>query len=371
MQITRRNLLKSAAVVGFMTTPLPELCAQTLPTTKSTDRRTGPDYLEHSIREISDENLFAAIDLSAPQLAKVKAAVDRRDFPAAYLAWADYWNAVAPTRVQFPGVGDLIMPRDEAIQSFQPQKDQILAAAEPILAHKINGWGTVTIQHGPVVDFNADYGVNGKYGFHYWGWSRRLTEAYLVTHDEKYLAAFDELFNQWYAQRNSITDSLKYLHVVYNELGLGLRCRPFIEYYSLPFSARSSATHEHMLKTLLGTARWLYEEENRQYRNGNWQIMGSYGLAYIGLMLPEFREASAWVKLAQDRLTAHVEADFFSDGCHSERVPSSYMLVAYRDPRNLAMLLHDRLEYAEISERIRKPLERTLNWYLYALRPMR
>jgi hypothetical protein len=97
--------------------------------------------------------------------------------------------------------------------------------------------------------------------------------------------------------------------------------------------------------------------------------MGSFGLAWIGLLFPEFKESQNWVQMGADRIARHMEADFFPDGCHSERVPSSYMLVAYRDPRNLAMLLANRAEFAEIAKRIREPLKRTLDWYFKTLPP--
>ena len=55
-----------------------------------------------------------------------------------------------------------------------PVRNEKLAAADKVVHHNITGWGTVTIQHGAVVDFNADYGRNGKYGFHYWDWAKPL-----------------------------------------------------------------------------------------------------------------------------------------------------------------------------------------------------
>ncbi len=369
LPISRRTFLSSAALAAAGCIAKPTTPA-TQPLEASSDRRADLSFVDHGIQDISDEDLFAALDLNKPELKSVRSAVSRKDYPAAYRAWGEYWKIVAPGRARFIGDGDLLMSRDEATKSLETRRAQILADAEPVLAHNINGWGTVTIQHGPIVDFDADYGKNGQYGFHYWGWSRRLINAFLITSDEKYLGAFDELFNQWYAQRNQIHGQIKGLDVVYNELGLGLRCRPFLEFYALASSAKpQAATHEHMLKTILGAGRWLYEEEKRQYRNGNWQIMGSYGLAWIGAMLTEFSDASKWVQMGADRIAKHVEADFFPDGCHSERVPSSYMLVAYRDPRNLAALLQDRQEYVEISGRIREPLKRTLEWYFAMLPP--
>src|SRR5206468_12633649 len=146
----------------------------------------------------------------------------------------------------------------------------------------------------PVVDFNAEYGRNGKYGFHYWSWARPLIVSFLLTNDQKYLAEFDALFNAWYEQRDRVHGGIPSLDVIWYELGLGNRSGPFLEYYCLPYENRPVQTHERMLKTLLGAARWLYREESGAYREGNWQIMGSFGMAFIGTILREFKDAPQW-----------------------------------------------------------------------------
>jgi hypothetical protein len=45
------------------------------------------------------------------------------------------------------------------------------------------------------------------------------------------------------------------------------------------------------------------------------------------------------------------------------------MLYLYRDPRNIAVLMKDRPEYEPIIAKFRGPMERTLNWWTYALPP--
>jgi hypothetical protein len=333
------------------------------------DPRKDPAYLDRHIKHIPDEDLFAALDLSSPALEPMRAAVARKDYPAAYGAWATYWAGVAPKRELFTGDGDFLCPRAEATAYFAASKPSILAAAQRLLRHDIQGWGTVSIQHGSVVDFNADYGKSGKYGFHYWMWARPLVQAFLVTGDDKYLAEFDELFNQWYEQRDRVVGGWPGLDVVYYELGLGVRNRLFLENYFLPYPKRTPQTHERMLKTLLGAARWLHDEERLGYREHNWQIIGAYGLAHIGLMVPEFTEARGWVELGARRLREHVAQDFFPDGCHSERCPSSYMLIAYRDPRNLALLLSRDPTHRKLADGLRAPLERSLDFWLGVLPP--
>src|ERR1043166_5636089 len=48
----------------------------------------------------------------------------------------------------------------------------------------------------------------------------------------------------------------------------------------------------------------------------------------------------------------HAERDFFPDGCHSERCPSSYSLVGWRDQRNLLKLIGHRPEAELVSKRL-------------------
>ncbi len=333
----------------------------------STDLREDPVYLDQQIKHISDPDLFAAMDLGRAGLEDVKRAVDRGDYAAAYKAWGTYRDA--QTGFDYINVGIPYRTIDQAYEYFGSR--DYTAAAERVVAHNITGWGGVNIQHGPVVDFNADYGRSGKYGFHYWGWSGPLLWAYMGTRDTKYLDAFDELFNQWYEQRDDVVGAYTHLDPIWYELGLGSRRnRVFLEFYKLNRGRLSVQTHERMLKNFLGSARWLYELEKQGYRSGNWQVMGSYALAELGINLPEMKEAERWVSLGVYRIEEHLQKDFYEDGCHSERCPSSYSTIVYRDPRNLAFLLERFGDNKDRAAALRPPLERTLNHWMYLISPL-
>ena len=341
-ELTRRDFLTAAAATLLVMTE--RASSQTPP---AADLRKDPAWSEAKVKNISDEELHASLDVN--------------DI-------ASLWERIA-ARVKFTGEADFLVSREQATRWFEPQRATVLAQAEDILHHKLYGWGPTPIQHGKVVDFNADYGKSGKYGFHYWYWARPLVQAFLITGDEKYLAEFDALFNAWYEQREKVHGGWPGLDVIYYELGLGVRNRLFLEASALPHPSRSAQTHERMLKTCLGAARWLYEEEKLGYRAGNWQIIGSFGLAHIALMIPEFKESDAWLALACERMLEHIRQDFFPDGCHSERCPSSYSAIAYRDPRNLAVLLTADERRRDLAETIRKPLEKQIEFFLHTVAP--
>ncbi|MFH1924204.1 MAG: heparinase II/III family protein, partial [Planctomycetota bacterium] len=338
---------------------------------QAADRRTDADYLDHQIKHVADADLFTAIDLDRPGLAAVKAAAESGDYPAAYRAWADYWKAKEKLAwIEHDGHLQAIDEVSAALVSDPARVEQAEKAAEPVMRHEICGWGSVTHQHGETVDFNFDYGRSGKYGFHYWGWSAPLLTAFHATGTPKYLAEFDRLFNAWYLQRDAVQGAIRNLDVVWYELGLGLRNRKFLDYYTRDYAERPMETHERMLKTALGAARWLYELQRRGYRDGNWQIMGSYGLVDIAVRLPEFRESPEWLEVGVGRLVEHVNRDFYEDGCHSERAPTSYMSIAYRDPRNLMALLRAAGVENESVRQFGTRLEKVLEWWALATNPL-
>jgi len=356
---------------------LPDVLAAQLSFSDSSRLRSS-EYLEHRIKDITDEDLFASIRLTLPRLKAVAEAAERHEYVNAYQAWAAYWAAKRQPHYLTQSYRLLIdterlMGYDEVrdYAALHPEeKDMVLARADAIMTNRIQVWADAVFQFGPRVDFNRDLGQSGKYGFHYWGWARPLNTAYVLTGDQKYLAKFDELFHQWYEQRNSITRGFPELDVVYYELGLGVRNRTFLEYYLLPFAKRSWQTHERMLKAILGAARWLYELERWEgYRSGNWQVHGSFMLAQIALALPEFRESAQWLEVSLRRLDEHLKRDFFEDGGHSERSPRNYTLATYLMYRNLYHLLTVYDVREDFAQRIRKRLGNTIDWWITLLAP--
>ncbi len=341
-------------------------------------RLKDPRYFESQIKNISNEDLFLALNFDPPMLTNIERAVMKKDFRAAYETWAAYWNVKQQPKYITQNYRllidtDLLKSYDEMREyafAHPEEKETILRSAAIILRHEICPWGDVVVKFGPTVDFNRDIGNSAKYGFHYWGWARPLNSAYILTGDQKYLAGFDELFNQWYEQRNGITGFFPELNVVYYELGLGIRNRMFIEYYLLPFTGRPWKTHERMLKTILGAARWLYELQRWEgYRPGNWQIVGSYMLVQIAMVFPEFKESPAWLDIALQRLKEHLEEDFFEDGGHSERAPRNYTLLTYLSYRNLYYLLQAYDVETDFASKTRESMGKTIDWWLAMLAP--
>lgn len=334
--------------------------------------------VERSIKNISDEELFSALRTDVQGLQEALASARVQEMRKAYELWGTYWSSKQqPAYItqdrQFLLDTEMLRSYEAAkryASKHPEQRDSILARAALLKRNIVRTWGDVVVEFGSDVDFNREIGQSAKYGFHYWSWSRPLLTAYLLTEDQSYLAKFDEYFHRWYVQRNSITRGFPELDVVYYELGLGTRNRVFIEYYLFPFKTRSWQTHERLLKTFLGAARWLYElEQHEGYRPGNWQIHGSYMLAQIALVFPEFKESDEWLRIALQRLQEHLERDFFEDGGHSERAPRNYTLATYLCFRNLSELLTSYKVPGDLPNKIRQRTGATIDWWITMITP--
>jgi hypothetical protein len=341
-------------------------------------RLRNPDFVERCVRDIPDTLLIAAFNPHYPGFEATARLMRRMGSQRAYRAWGEYWSRKnQPHYVSQPHrlLIDTEMLTDfdsfrRYVKEDPEERDSVLLRADMVIRHRIRTWGDRVEQFGPRVDFNRSLGQSGAYGFHYWFWARPLTMAYLLTSDQKYLVAFDELFRQWYEQRNSISRGFPELDVVYYELGLGVRNRLFIEYYLLPYARRSASTHEKMLKTVLGAARWLYELERWEgYRPGNWQTHGCYMLIQIALVFPEFRESTEWLRVGLERMSAHLERDFFDDGGHCERSPRNYTQATYLTYRNLYYLLNAYGAGKDLSAEVKRSLGKTIDWWVTMLTP--
>lgn len=255
----------------------------------------------------------------------------------------DFWSAIRPSRDLHPAIqAGLTGHKAEAYRLLgqyharslttevadalaeirkTPAPEKIRQAADRVLRHEIQGWHTQIIRFGPVIDFNADFGQSGQYGFHYLNWLAPVLHQYVLGGQARYLDGFIEIIKQYYAQRTRIVRRIAHLHPVYYELGARAKANLFRPAYAIlaADSALDTDAREALLKLLLGFARSLYRLQASGYRAGNWQIVGCQALYGIGAAFPEFREAATWRRKAEAILAEHAKRDFFADGGHGER----------------------------------------------------
>lgn len=288
------------------------------------------DIVDHPER-ISDEELFAALDLDRPGLEGVREAVEREDYPVAAVAWAEYFAARdKPTahlhRDQWPR-----LMREHYPFLAQP----MIADADRIVAGDLEHGGFSL----PVADGVIDWSANPTKDTNYVSmvgsqWLVNcLGRAWLLTGDEKYPRAWAWFFSSWYEALPDIRRDQGGLGfgTVFRAYYPGVRGRVLADnYYCIATSAALTPDlHLKIMKQLLACGAWL-AADNQVYKVGNQQVTAVLGCGIIGTMFPEFRDAEAWVELANRWMGQHLLDDFHPDGGHRE-LCTQYHKTVLRD----------------------------------------
>ncbi|MGD0518779.1 MAG: alginate lyase family protein, partial [Thermoguttaceae bacterium] len=173
-----------------------------------------------------------------------------------------------------------------------------------------------------------------------------LGRAYWYTGDEKYTKAHQRILTDW-IKKNPPPDMDWLLHVpsetsrmhfmkvgTWRPLTLGIRLYTafipcFYHFLNSPlFTPEFLVT---MLTSMVEHARHLrlYYTRHKSYFNvsPNWGLMESNGLAHMGILFPEFKEASDWREEAMSRLEEQIRMQVLPDGMQVERA-SGYHLVS-------------------------------------------
>lgn len=274
-------------------------------------------HLKHPERivNISDRDLFQAIRVEAIHHAGLQQALAKADYHGAYAAYWEYLQTrESPHHPYFQGSTRILerIPRNQKL-------------ADLILDGKTYRIDTTEFDFSGPIDFDSIPGVTTKHGFHYLTWMDCLQHAAIEKKDPAYLEAYENLFVQWYEQRENIKRARPSNDVVFYELGLAGRSIRLMNFlYTALFLDAGNSLHPQtiakLFKTFLGAARWLQlEQDEKGYREGNWQIFAIRYLLQFGILFPEFKEAEGFRRTAATYIEAHLERDFYEDGGHSER----------------------------------------------------
>lgn len=309
----------------------------------------APDKIVH----ISDADFFEAIDLNTPGLETVQQAVQNNDLDTAFAA---FWQHVLTRKTP---IDPFVQDKEELIARIEGNRD----LADIIVSGGTHTFGQVTLDFSGPIDFNASFGDQSKYGFHYLRWMEPLPHAALETGEQKYIDAYLNLVRQWYAVRDQIVGE-RPMHPVFYELGLSGRSSRFLDFL---FTVQH-LNLQHLItpddvrlffKSILGAGRWLIlEQTTKGYRKGNWQLFGVWALLTIGYIVPEFKEAEDFRTVGADYLEQHMEQDYYADGGHSERC-YSYGMGCLRH-------LSEATRLSEANPHLKTP--QRLNWREYAER---
>jgi hypothetical protein len=212
----------------------------------------------------------------------------------------------------------------------------IIRSARQVYSQE-KGFTLFGVNWGKRIDFNHHYPQISKWGVHYLSFLDDQVNHYLLTRDPAIARAFDDLFNQWYDQLDSvkqeevinITTSYDF---VWYELGLANRTQRLIDAQRVFVKQLSPETNKKLLKTILGSARWLDQcLKKTPFHPYNWQTHTAFTLSYAALAFPEFRDSRSWLERGRKNMVLHLENDILDDGGYVERTPSyaEYMFTVF------------------------------------------
>ena len=327
------------------------------------------DLASHPTR-ITDEELFASLDLTRSGLESTRGAVGKGDYDAARKELADYLRRREQPTLHFSRAAWPGFIRKEFPQLAKP----IVDGGEEIAQHRL-AHATITIpvdgdrivwDHNPTRD-TAWTGAVGTPWF-----MQPVGRAYLLTGDERYARAFVWFFDQWYDNQDALRKHQGGMGFdpLYRAYYPGVRLRIFLDnYYCCAASpALPPAIHVKMVKQVLGSCSWLLKH-NRGYQPGNQQVAAVVGLGLAGLFLPEFKDAEGWVKIAEVRMKEHLKHDFFADGGHKE-LCTQYHKTCLRDMAYVGLTAKANGEVSLFDDKGARPaLERAFEWLTKLVMP--
>jgi hypothetical protein len=261
------------------------------------------------------ETILGSLDLSRPDLLKVKEAAAAKDHAAAIQALAAYlrerkrpaWGGLPPG------------PRNTKIADAAAEGRVVggLVAVEyQFPAGNIN-WLFNPTENNPDVAFNPEWQWQLNRMNIWWD----LGRAYVATKDEKYARAFVSQMTDWVAECPVPQAVMNKSPSAWRTIEAGLRTTyswPDSWFTFLDSPSFTDAAIVTMLGSFLDHARYLRAHPTI----ANWLAMEMAGLYTTGAVFPEFKESSEWRDFAARTMAAEADKQFLPDGGQVELTPA-------------------------------------------------
>ncbi|MDO8684381.1 MAG: heparinase II/III family protein [Armatimonadota bacterium] len=285
------------------------------------------------------KKMFARLDLTRPELAEVKQAVEKEDFEMAIAKTVAYFE-----QRQEPFA--IIRPGDIAKQNPQydtKEADSLMNAA----------WRQVDME-----------GFGGR---------RTFCHAYMNTGDEKYAKKLNDLLIDFYINcpapsESNIGGTPWDGH--WASLSVGLRIAHGFVAYSLIHGAKSFTTDCRLAYLISLADHCNTLVKYGVHAGGNWSFTQNSSMLTFSMNFPEFKESAIWRQNATERLMEALQQDILPDGVEMESAPS-YQLMAYNP---LARGVYDDLIVKRgldtpFAAELGKILERQAEYFMYLPMP--
>ncbi|MFZ5927246.1 MAG: alginate lyase family protein [Acidobacteriota bacterium] len=268
---------------------------------------------QQSWRMIGGAELFSELNCDLPGLARAAAA----------------WRAGQGGEARQLLLAYFRRPRSVAYDPWplSPTAADILAADKLIDQYLFDlGFGYPPQRYPPPIDWSANPtgDIEWAAAMHRFVWQDALLAAYQETGQERYAAGWIRLADDWFRQHSEVDPG----RFEWLDIQTGIRASRLLNAFECFRHAASfdgaflirflSAIHAHAQKSFLFPRRGAH----------NKAVIEADGLFRIGVLFPEFRQASAWRARAMKVLEESLEAQVTAEGVQREWAPTYHNVVA-------------------------------------------
>lgn len=212
-----------------------------------------------------------------------------------------------------------------------------------------------------------------------------LGRAYWYTGDEKYTKAFKRILSSW-IEKNPMPDLEWMLNVpgetsrmhfmkqgTWRPLTLGIRMyTSFVPcfYHFLDSPEFTPDFLITMLTSMVEHARHTraYYTRHKSYFNvsPNWGLMESNGLAHMGILFPEFKEAGDWCSEAMSRFEEQIRMQLTAEGMQVERASGYHLVCTFCFLQILDLALRNNIR---VSDTYLRNAEKMIDFVIGIMKP--
>jgi uncharacterized heparinase superfamily protein len=269
----------------------------------------------------SSRLFFASLDLDRPPLSRVSQAVECNDYSRAEVELVSYFKARKKPRFHFDardrGQICALVPADVKASTVQ-EAEAMCRGTFRFRGVTVHFDGQVDWEHCPRGNKDWTWDLNRHSYF------ATLGRAYWYTGDERYVRCFNSLLADW-IEHNPVDLRAPNWESVFE---VAYRINAWIGAYYLFRDAPSFdvACQIGFLKGLQAHARFL--NTNIEYHvPNNHLLLEAKALALVGLLFPEFREATRWQAKGLRILFSEVGRQVSEDGVFKERATLYHKIV--------------------------------------------